>query len=143
MRKILAFIVPLILAAGTARAQDIGADTANANRFTLALAQAVIAHQTDPADNVVVSPYNALTALSLAATGAGGATRDEFAKALYGADGDKLADDVQSFASLNQTILDANKGHAVLHPGDTGQAHELPCFLGRAFDVEFEFHNSS
>ncbi|HTK85698.1 MAG TPA: serpin family protein, partial [Patescibacteria group bacterium] len=113
MKKILAFLVPLVLA-GSAHAQEAGSDAANANRFTLAMAQAVIAHQTDPSDNVVVSPYNALSALSLAGAGAGGATRDEFAKALYGTDGAKLDEDLKSFSALNKTVLDANKGHVDL-----------------------------
>ncbi len=114
MKKLLAVLVPLVLAAHGALAQETGNGAANANRFTLAMAQAVIAHQENPSDNIVVSPYNALTALSLAADGAGGATREEFAKVLYGADGAALADDSKSFSQLNKTILDANKGHVDL-----------------------------
>jgi serpin B len=114
MKRLLTFLAPLVFAALCAQAQETGTAAANANRFTLAMAQAVIAHQPDASDNVVVSPYNALTALSLAASGTGGVTKEEFANALYGAKDAPLGDEVEAFARLDKTILDANKGHVDL-----------------------------
>jgi serpin B len=114
MKKLLVLLVPLVFAVIAVRAHPARSDTGDLNHFTLSLTQAVIAHHDDAADNVVVSPYNALEALSLAAGGAGGATREEFAKALYRTEGAKLDEAVKDFSELNKTVLAANKGHVEL-----------------------------
>ena len=86
----------------------------NTIKLTLAFAKAVGKHQSDKADNLVISPYNALAALSMAAKGADGQTRDELAKALYGAEGGDLDAAVEAYAKLNDEMLKANKGQVDL-----------------------------
>lgn len=86
----------------------------NTIKLTVAFAQAASRNQSDKSDNLVVSPYNALAALSMAAAGADGNTRDEMAKALYGAEGKDLDAAVETYAKLNAEILAANKGHVDL-----------------------------
>jgi len=86
----------------------------NVIRLTLAFAEAVGRHQQDKSDNLVLSPYNAMAAISMAAKGADGKTRDELAQALYGADGKALDVAATDYATLNKDILQANKGQVEL-----------------------------
>ena len=86
----------------------------NVIKLTLAFTKAVGKNQQDKSDNLVVSPYNALAALSMVTKGADGVTREELAKALFGVKGkdlDKAADD---YAALNNQVLAANKGQVQL-----------------------------
>lgn len=84
------------------------------NSLTLAFAKAASAHQDDKSDNLIVSPYNALTALSMVAKGAEGDTREELARALLGVSGKALDKEVSQLARLNAEILQANKGKVTL-----------------------------
>ena len=86
----------------------------NVIKLTLAFTKAVGQHQDDKTDNLVVSPYNAMAAISMAAKGADGVTREELAQALYGVKGDDLDRSAADYAALNQQILDANKGQVEL-----------------------------
>jgi len=86
----------------------------NVIRLTLAFAEAVGRHQADKADNLVIAPYNAMAAISMAAKGADGKTREELAQALYGVDGSKLDAAAGDYAALNGDILKANKGQVEL-----------------------------
>lgn len=86
----------------------------NVIRLTLAFAEAVGRHQADKADNLVIAPYNAMAAISMAAKGADGKTREELAQALYGVDGGKLDAAAGDYAALNGEILKANKGQVEL-----------------------------
>lgn len=86
----------------------------NVIRLTLAFAEAVGRHQQDKSDNLVLSPYNAMAAISMAAKGADGKTRDELAQALYGADGKALDTVAGDYAKLNKDVLQANKGQVEL-----------------------------
>ena len=82
----------------------------NVIKLTLAFTKAVGANQDDKADNLVVSPYNALSALSMVAKGADGDTREEMAKTLFATDGAGLEKAAADYVALNTDILDANKG---------------------------------
>lgn len=86
----------------------------NVISLTLAFTKAVAASQEDKADNLIISPYNALAALSMATKGADGKTRDELAQALYGTDGKGLDAAAQAYADLNEQVLKANKGQVEL-----------------------------
>jgi serine protease inhibitor len=86
----------------------------NVIKLTLAFAKAVGAHQADKGDNLVVSPYNAQSCLSMVASGADSLTRDELAKTLFGTDGAGLDKAVADYAALNEKILKANKGQVDL-----------------------------
>lgn len=78
------------------------------NSLTLSFAKAVGRHQKDKSDNLVVSPYNALSCLTMVSEGAAGNTRKEMDKALH------KANDAQELSALNEEILNANKGHVDL-----------------------------
>ena len=86
----------------------------NVNSLTLAFAKAVAANQKDKGDNLIVSPYNALTCLSMVAKGADKNTREELAKALFGTAAKELDDQVNRLASLNTAVLAANQGQVDL-----------------------------
>jgi serpin B len=89
-------------------------ETQNVIRLTLAFAKAVAAGQADKSDNVVVSPYNAIAALSMVARGADGKTRAEMAQALFGVKPEQLDAAVADYARLNADILAANSGQVDL-----------------------------
>lgn len=86
----------------------------NVIRLTLAFAEAVGRHQQDKSDNLVIAPYNALAAISMAAKGADGTTREELAQALYGVDAGKLDSAAADYAALNKDVLKANQGQVEL-----------------------------
>lgn len=86
----------------------------NVIRLSLAFAEAVGRHQADKSDNLVIAPYNAMAAISMAAKGADGQTREELAQALYGVDGSKLDAAAGDYAALNGEVLKANKGQVEL-----------------------------
>ncbi|HYD18307.1 MAG TPA: serpin family protein [Patescibacteria group bacterium] len=86
----------------------------NVIKLTLAFTKAVGNNQDEKSDNLVVSPYNAMAALSMVAKGADGLTRDEMAKTLFGvasADLEKAAND---YVALNADVLAANKDQVTL-----------------------------
>ncbi|MDP2206959.1 MAG: serpin family protein [Alphaproteobacteria bacterium] len=86
----------------------------NVIRLTLAFAEAVGRHQQDKSDNLVIAPYNAMSAISMAAKGADGKTREELAQALFGAAGKDLDAAAGDYAALNKEVLQANKGQVEL-----------------------------
>src|SRR5690606_1357197 len=86
----------------------------NVIRLTLAFAKAAAAHQEDKEDNLVLSPYNAIAALAMAAKGAGSETREEMAQTLFGKPANDLDAEADSYAALNRQILDANAGQVEL-----------------------------
>lgn len=94
--------------------RNLSDDAANVARLTLAFAKAVGNQQTDKADNLLVSPYNAATALAIVAKGARGATRDEMSQSLFATDGAGLDAAAESLAALNADILAANAGKVTL-----------------------------
>ena len=85
-------------------------ETQNVIKLTLAFAKAVAAGQADKNENVVVSPYNAMSALAMVAKGAEGKTRDELAKTLFATDAKGLDKAVNDYTQLNARILSANAG---------------------------------
>lgn len=85
----------------------------NSNIVTLKMAQSAIARQEDKSDNMILSPYNIYTNMALAASGAAGATHDEFSAALF-QNADIAKDASPRLKQLNDTILNANKGHVDL-----------------------------
>ncbi|TAL30246.1 MAG: serpin family protein [Alphaproteobacteria bacterium] len=99
-------------------AQEYGAtlkpEVKNVIKLTLAFAKAVGQNQEDKAENLVVSPYNALAALSMVSKGAEGNTREELAQTLYGTDGKSLDKQAGDYAALNEAILKSNKGQMEL-----------------------------
>jgi serpin B len=112
MKKTIAAAVALMLSATTAtHAQTDAAREAaiNANRFTLAMAREALKAQEDKNDNLVISPYNAMTNMALVGSGAEGATKKEFETALFGKDGAMDAG-TTAFAGLNTALLDNAKG---------------------------------
>lgn len=86
----------------------------NVRRLTLAFAAAASRRQKDKSDNLVVSPYNALATLSMAAAGAQGETRRQMAQTLYGVPCEGLDQAMRDYADLNEKILSANKGKVEL-----------------------------
>ena len=86
----------------------------NVIKLTLAFTKAVGQKQDDQNDNLVVSPYNAMAALSMVGKGADGKTRDEMAKVLFGVKGKDLEKAANDYVALNTEILDANKGQVTL-----------------------------
>lgn len=86
----------------------------NTIKLTLAFTKAVGENQKDKGDNLVVSPYNAVAAISMAAKGSSGKTRDELAKALFGVSGKGLDKAAAEYNELNTQVLDANKGKVEL-----------------------------
>lgn len=112
MKKTIAAAVALMLSATTAtHAQTDAAREAaiNANRFTLAMAREALRAQEDKTDNMVISPYNAMTNMALVANGADGATKAEFEKALFGREG-TMEQATAAFTTLNTVLLDNAKG---------------------------------
>ncbi len=85
----------------------------NANIVTLKMAKSAIAKQDDKSDNMIISPYNVYTNMALAASGAVGATHDEFSAALF-QNADIAKDAAPRLKALNDRLLDANKGHVEL-----------------------------
>lgn len=105
---------PAAKAAAPEHGTQFTPEVKNVIKLTLAFTKAVGKNQQDKSDNLVVSPYNALAALSMVTKGADGVTREELAKALFGVKGkdlDKAADD---YAALNNEVLAANKGQVEL-----------------------------
>lgn len=90
------------------------ATAAKINTLTLAFAKAVGSRQSDKSDNLVVSAYNATTALAMVAQGAKGQTREEMAQTLFGVSGADLDREVSALTDLNTKILDANKDSVTL-----------------------------
>ncbi len=82
----------------------------NVIRLTLEFTKAVSKHQKDKTDNLIVSPYNALTCLAMVAKGAAAETKEEMAQSLFGISADRLDFEVARLAALNAGILDSNKG---------------------------------
>ena len=78
------------------------------------MAKSALAAQEDKSDNLVLSPYNALTAMALVGTGAATTTLEEFAKTLFETGGDAMPAAVTQFTQLNTDLLAANKGHVDL-----------------------------
>lgn len=93
---------------------DLNPAIENVNSLTLAFAKAVGNAQADKNDNLVISPYNALTALAMVAKGADGNTREELARTLFGVGADELNAVVAQLAALNTDILAANKDQVTL-----------------------------
>ncbi|TAL30245.1 MAG: serpin family protein [Alphaproteobacteria bacterium] len=93
---------------------QLAPEVRNVLKLTLAFMKAVGADQKDKADNLVVSPYNAMAALSMVSKGAEGTTREELAKTLFGTNGKGLDAATADYAALNEEILKANKGQVEL-----------------------------
>lgn len=129
MKKFLATAALVMGLSGNAVAQEPPGTITAANTFTLALAQQAIKAQADKLDNLVVSPYNVMTALSLAGLGANMGTRDEFAKVLYGATGEQFKAQVDAFAALDARIIDAAKDHVTLNSASGIWANKNACTL--------------
>jgi serine protease inhibitor len=86
----------------------------NVISLTLAFAKAVGSHQKDKADNLVVSPYNAIACLAMVAKGADGATREELARTLFNTGAENLDVEIAKYAALNAAILEANKDQVTI-----------------------------
>ncbi|MDE1152508.1 MAG: serpin family protein [Micavibrio sp.] len=111
MKKIIAFalLAAGIFSATAACAGDAAPKAVTFNDVTLKMTIAALSHQDDPADNLIISPYNAATAMTLVATGAAGNTKNEFAKALFGNDGDKMAANASAVSVANRLLADSAK----------------------------------
>ena len=93
---------------------QLAPEVRNVIKLSLAFMKAVGEGQKDKGDNLVVSPYNAMAALSMVAKGAEGKTREELAKSLFGTDGKHLDAAADDYAALNERMLKANKGQVEL-----------------------------
>ena len=82
----------------------------NLNKLTLAFAKAVGNGQADPADNLVVSPYNALMALSIVTMAAGGNTRAELQKSLFNNSQDRTFNLIADFLRIDDDVKAVNEG---------------------------------
>lgn len=105
---------PAAAAQETEHGAHLDTSVKNVIKLTLAFTKAVGADQKDKGDNLVVSPYNALAALSMVAKGADGSTRDEMAQTLFGVKGKDLDKAAQGYVDLNEQVLAANKGSVEL-----------------------------
>jgi serpin B len=94
--------------------QQFTPEVKNVIKLTLAFTKAVGKNQQDKSDNIVISPYNALAALSMVTKGADGKTREELAQALFGVKGKDLDKAADAYAALNNDVLAANKGQVEL-----------------------------
>lgn len=98
------------------------------NRQSLVFAAAVAARQPDR--TLIVSPYNALTCLAMAAKGAVGPTRDEMARLLFGVPSVDLDRRITDFAALHRGILGAmNGGGVTLKTANAVWANSDSCVL--------------
>ncbi len=86
----------------------------NVIKLTLAFTKAVGKNQEDANENLVVSPYNAISALAMVAKGADGLTRDEMAQTLFGVSGKDLEKAANDYVALNADVLAANKDQVTL-----------------------------
>ena len=86
----------------------------NVIRLSLAFAKAAAKNQTDKNDNLVLSPYNALMALSMVAKAAGSETRAEMAQTLFGVAPADLDAEIARLMAINTAMLDANKDQVTL-----------------------------
>jgi serine protease inhibitor len=86
----------------------------NVISLTLAFTKAVGQNQDDKGENLVISPYNALAALSMVAKGAKDDTREEMAQALFGVSAKDLDAAADAYAKLNSDILATNEGQVTL-----------------------------
>lgn len=84
------------------------------NKLALVFAKAAAKHQDDKSDNLVLSSYNATTALSMLSKAANGQTKEELAQTLFGTDADAMDAEIDKLAALNAEILDANKEQVTL-----------------------------
>jgi len=84
------------------------------NKLTLVFAKAAAKHQDDKTDNLVLSPYNAATALSMLSKAAGGQTKEELAQTLFGTDAASMDAEIGKLVDLNTEILAANKDRVTL-----------------------------
>jgi serine protease inhibitor len=110
----------------------------NINSLTLAFAKAVGNHQTDKNDNLVVSPYNALTCLAMVAKGADENTREEMAQTLFGISAKDLDGAVAELAGLNTDILQTNKGQVELRTANGVWANKELLTLNHKFSDELK-----
>jgi serpin B len=116
----------------------------NVNRLTLAFAKAVGDKQSYKQENLIVSPYNALTCLSMVAKGADGETKAEMAKTLFGAEARDLDREIKKLGALKADILKANKDKVVLQTANgvwvnANHAPISPTYAGalqKDFDAE-------
>lgn len=86
----------------------------NVFRLSLAFAKAAAKNQDDKTDNLVLSPYNALMALSMVAKAAGTETRAEMAKTLFNVAPEQLDDEISRLMAINTAMLEANKDQVTL-----------------------------
>jgi serine protease inhibitor len=113
MKKFMMTAAALLLSASTAQAivaaTPTGVEPNDLNAVTLTMAGSVLKSQEDKSDNLVLSPYNAITNMALVASGAAGKTQEEMAAAIFGRPLD-TDDATRSLAALNASLLQANKG---------------------------------
>lgn len=110
----------------------------NVIKLSLAFARAVGADQKDKADNLVISPYNALAALAMVAKGADGKTRDEMAQVLFGVKRKDLDGSVMAYTNLNEEMLAANKGSVELTTANGIWVNKKEIELDGAFAKEMK-----
>lgn len=85
VRLLTCLLVFFISARAFALVAAVPDPAANINSVTLRLAAEMVKTQKDTADNLVVSPYNVMTALALAGSGAAGGTQAEFRNVVFAA----------------------------------------------------------
>ena len=86
----------------------------NVNRVTVAMMHAAIKGQKDKTDNLVLSPYNALSNMALVGSGAAGSTRDEMARIFFADNGDGFEEQSKALMTLDAEMKDGARGSAEL-----------------------------
>lgn len=96
------------------KAQEQTSMPQNVNRVTVAMMQAAIKGQRDKSENLVLSPYNALSNMALVGMGAEGRTRDEMAKIFFGGNGDGFGEQAKALMALDAGMLASARGSVEL-----------------------------
>jgi serine protease inhibitor len=117
---------------------NTGLAVANVNKLTIAFAKAVGDTQKDKNDNLIVSPFNALTALAMLSKAAAGNTRDELAQTLFGIPGGELDKAVEELAALNADMLASNKDQVTLATANGLWANVKNLKLNKEFAAELQ-----
>ena len=135
MKKIIIGLVALLSFSSPAYAQDATpTPSANINRFTLSLAQAMMAAQADAGDNIIASPYNALMALGMAGAGAQGTTQAEFNKVLFGGQPAEFSANAAGLTQFNGQLLQNAAGKVDLLSANSIWVNRTVATLKPAFD---------
>ncbi len=107
-------------------------------KFNLAFTAAVSANQSSDEPNLIVSPYNALTCLSMIAKGAKGQTRAEMAEVLFNTSAQNLDYEIEKLARLNTWVLEGNADNVDLRTANAVWVNSLFATLDPQYKESLE-----